>query len=65
MGCLSGTEIFDKTMKAVLKCTSRKTDVQRIGKELKDALEDQDWDTQSESEYYDHPIIGSLFNHDE
>lgn len=57
MGWCSGTELFDKCVKAVLGETP--VDKKQLVKDLIDAFEDMDWDCQSESDYIDHPIVNA------
>lgn len=58
MGWCSGTPIFDKVFKAVMK-ESGMDDGERfqILLTLADALEDQDWDCQDDSKYRKHPMF--------
>jgi len=56
MGWASGTDVFDAVAREIL------GDAGAISKTkvilaLVEALEDNDWDTQNESEFYDHPIV--------
>lgn len=68
MGWASGTELFDKVIDAVLSelgpniRTSRyPEDMDNCIESIITAFEDADWDTQSESEYYDHPMVQRVF----
>lgn len=55
MGWCSGTKIFDAVCEAVL-------DQPRISKKdlikaVAEELEEDDWDCQQDSNYYDHPLV--------
>jgi hypothetical protein len=66
MGWSSGTDIFDRTIGAVLSCPEiKKESVVKIAEALRDEMFDNDWDTHVESEYYDHPIVGKVFDHED
>lgn len=57
MGWSSGTHLFDAVCGEVLVGRSKKiakTDVIAI---LVAAMEDSDWDTHQDSEYWDHPVV--------
>jgi hypothetical protein len=55
MGWCSGTIVFDAMMDAVLADNPpSKEETVRL---LVSALEDMDWDCQSDSEYYGHPVV--------
>ena len=59
MGWCSGTGVFDIFCKVVLvegevdKATALKTFIEE--------LEDSDWDCQSDSSYWDHPLVREAF----
>jgi hypothetical protein len=58
MGNCSATEIFDRVIDALI----GKRGCLRTGiKELILALEDDDWDCQQDSEWYDNPLVNSIF----
>jgi len=61
MGWSNGTEIFDQTMKTVLEQKLSDKSTLEIAEVLKNALQNEDWDTEDESEYYEHPVIGEVF----
>ena len=54
MGWGSGVVVFDKIAAKVL---TEDLDRKGILETVIDALEDGDWDTQSDSDYYDHPLV--------
>lgn len=58
MGWCSGTEIFDRVVEILLE---PHLDKKKIIKELLDVLEDQDWDCQQDSLYWDHPLVRKVF----
>lgn len=60
MGWASGTDIFDSTVKEVLKVDDTKLR-RRIITALAAAMEDHDWDVQCESEYWEHPEVRDIF----
>jgi hypothetical protein len=60
MGWCSGTPIFDKMAAFVLDSDlpeARKIDVLYT---LADAMENEDWDCQSDSHYYGHPLVQNV-----
>lgn len=57
MGWCSATIIFDKVVGALLDDKDKKEAI----KALIEALEDNDWDCQSDSDYFDHPLIKEIF----
>jgi len=59
MGWNSGTEIFDAVCKEIL--DKDKIEPKKVIKSLIDALECCDWDTESESEYFNHPLVQKIF----
>ena len=59
MGWCSGTYVFDAVLSALV--DDKKVDVETIIKILIEALEDNDWDCQSDSDYWDHPIVNKIF----
>jgi hypothetical protein len=56
MGWASGTDVFDAVAGEILGETGAVSRT-RVIRALVEALEDNDWDTQNESEFYDHPIV--------
>lgn len=60
MGWCSGTDIFDAVARWVL--NSRLTDDEKyeVMEALTVALENHDWDCQSDSQYFKHPIVIKL-----
>ena len=61
MGWCSGTLIFDRVADFVLDTDKPDDEKYRVLKALVEALEDQDWDCQSDSIYYVHPIVQQIF----
>lgn len=65
MGWCSGTEVFDSVTDSVIRCYDQGyiniIAVTYIINGLIKALEDQDWDCQSDSQFYNHPIVCSCF----
>ena len=55
MGWCSATFIFDKITGALL--TDTPPDRKVILKAVAEALEEEDWDCQRESEYWSHPLV--------
>ena len=62
MGWCSATVIFDKVAAFVLASTSSEEDQYQVLLTLADALEDNDWDCQSDSAYYNHPLVQRIMN---
>lgn len=60
MGWSGGTEIFDRTVKAVLMSSSGDKGKYKIIYELADSLMDEDWDTVDESEYVDDRLVRAV-----
>lgn len=61
MGWCSGTGVFDPVVKTVIEETFDERVKRAVLKSLIEALQNHDWDCESDSEYYDHPLIQSLF----
>ena len=61
MGWCSGTEVFDKVAGAVLNSKLPEADQYDILYILAESLSDMDWDCQSESGYWDHPLVQKVF----
>lgn len=57
MGWCSGTDIFDRIAEKVLGSELPEKSQLEIIDTLVDALEDGDWDCQSDSDYFEHPIV--------
>jgi hypothetical protein len=57
MGWCSGTLIFDKMAEFVI--NSPQSEVQKVATlaYLAESLENEDWDCQQDSRFYDHPIV--------
>ena len=61
MGWCSGTNIFDAVTEALLEEKDNKpVDVKKVLTVLTYVLEDNDWDCQSDSDYYEHPIVQEI-----
>lgn len=58
MGWNGGTEIFDKFMTLLLDDDMTKTE--KIEK-FYSVLQDGDWDTENESDYFHHPLVEEVF----
>lgn len=61
MGWCSGTEIFDDVTGMVIDQDLEDKEKYAIIKRLVISLENGDWDCQSDSEYYDHELVQSVF----
>lgn len=64
MGFCSGTDIFDPVAKVVLETPDTfllPATKRVILKALIDALEDHDWDCESDSQYWNHPMVREVF----
>jgi hypothetical protein len=55
MGWCSGTPIFDAVASALL--DDKPTDKKALLRTVIEAMEDQDWDCQEDSAYWDHPLV--------
>lgn len=75
MGWVNGTDIFDKTADALIEADykwKRNVEPEELDeyivinplKVLYEQLASFDWDTEYESEYWDHPIIGQILGND-
>lgn len=60
MGWCSGTEVFDNVAKFVLKSNLPDRDKEDCLTALAEALEEQDWDCQNDSEFWEHPIVRNI-----
>lgn len=60
MGWCSGTVIFDNVVGFVLKSEAPAEDKKALIKVLIDALEDEDWDCQNDSDYIDDPLVDAV-----
>jgi len=61
MGWCSGTEVFDSVAGYVLDSNLTGEQKYDVLRQLANALEWQDWDCQSDSMYWDHPIVQRIF----
>ena len=59
MGWCSGTEVFDAVAGALL--DDKPVDKKTVLKNLIETLQDKDWDCESDSDYWEHPIIREIF----
>lgn len=60
MGWCTGTYVFDGVVKALLD-ESKTVSKEKVISELIDTLEDNDWDCQGDSEFFEHPLIQKIF----
>lgn len=61
MGWCSGTDIFDDMAGFILGISATDDEKAEILTTLINSLEDQDWDCQSDSNYWDDPIVQRVF----
>lgn len=62
MGYSGGTDVFDRVAGLVLRWVAVDSYVaEEILYTLMDVLEDKDWDTQSESDYFEHPVVQKVW----
>lgn len=61
MGWCSGTDIFDAVMEELEIGTLSDVDKLRILKALIKALGDKDWDCESDSYFYNYPLVKKAF----
>lgn len=61
MGWCSGTEIFDRMVEIILYSSATIEEKEDVITELIKALEDQDWDCQEESDFYNNPQVKRAF----
>ena len=59
MGWSGGTYIFDAVLDHVL--ADKEIDKKELITDLISVLADRDWDTEGESEYWDHPLVQEIF----
>lgn len=59
MGWCNGTEIFDVVCAGLLE--DPPASKEEILKDLIEVLEDEDWDCQNESAYFEHPLVQAAF----
>ena len=62
MGWCSGTGFFDPVCRLILDLEVGDIIKKKMIKGLIEALEDQDWDCQSESEYWHNPLVREVMN---
>lgn len=60
MGWCSATTIFDMVVEPLLKSLDENVKIEVIESLVKE-LENNDWDCQMESAYWDHPIVQKVF----
>lgn len=62
MGWCSGTDVFDPVVKYVLEKSSmsQKQQIEIIGV-LIETLQHADWDCESDSDYWKHPVVRKAF----
>lgn len=61
MGWCSGTQVFDGVLGPVLKSKMSKKDKKTVIKVLIETLEEQDWDCQSDSAFYEDDLVEAEF----
>ncbi len=61
MGFCSGTEIFDPVVAHILDAQLPETQATALIGALIEALWDHDWDCESDSAYWDHPLVRQVF----
>lgn len=62
MGWCSGTDIFDSIVGDIIESNELSLKVKKkLIKKLAAALENQDWDCQCDSEYYNNPLVKAIF----
>lgn len=59
MGWCSGTIVFDVVAEVLL--SDKPINKEATLEVLISALEDMDWDCQSDSEFWDHPVVSAVF----
>lgn len=59
MGWCSATEIFDKVASVIL--SDEPIDKKRALLTVIEALQDNDWDCEMDSDYWDHPLVREIF----
>lgn len=57
MGWTGGTDVFDGMVREISELDLPYEAQVRLLKALADLLEDQDWDTENESAYWDDPLV--------
>lgn len=60
MGWCSGTILFDSVLDYVLG-DGKDADPKELIKYLINTLEDMDWDCQTDSDYFNHPLVRECF----
>lgn len=58
--CGEATRVFDTVAELVLKSTATDSEKIALLKTLIEALEDEDWDCQNDSDYIDHPLVDGI-----
>lgn len=58
--CGEATRVFDTVAEFVLKSTATDSEKTAVLKTLIEALEDEDWDCQNDSDYIDHPLVDGI-----
>lgn len=61
MGWCSGTCIFDPVVKAILEQDAPEEQKINVIKSLITALQDEDWDCETDSDYWKHPLVRRAF----
>jgi hypothetical protein len=61
MGWGSGVDVFDAIVPAILDKPMNVDDKKALIKAVILALQERDWDTESDSEYWKHPLVREVF----
>lgn len=59
MGWCSGTNVFDAICDIVL--SEKPVDKKAVVKHIIRVLQDMDWDCESDSNYWEHPVVREVF----
>lgn len=61
MGWVSGVHVFDGIVGAILNEKISNQSKSELIKTVAILLAEHDWDTESDSNYYDHPVVQEVF----
>lgn len=61
MGWSSGTDVFDPVVKAILNLNITEDEKMGVLVTLINSLQDADWDCESDSDYWKHPLVRKAF----
>jgi len=59
MGWCSGTELFDAVAESIINSPLTRKEKVKILVTLIEAMEDQDWDCQQDSRYWNEPLVAA------